>query len=153
MLSPAGLMTVRSVVGQALGGDVEEFQGAGLELPVDRLHLGRPDARVEAGGGDAAGLQGIDLILHQGDERRDDQGQSVEEEGRQLVAEALAAAGGEDRQGRAPGEQGVDDPLLPGTKGGKAEVLLQAGMDRCLAGHGNLLEFARGIKVMVSQKP
>ena len=47
-------------------------------------------------------LELIDLVLHQGDQRRDDQRQAVEDHGRQLVAEAFSAAGGHDAEAIPP---------------------------------------------------
>ena len=43
-------------------------------------------------------LQRRHLVVHQRDQRRDDDGQAIREDGRQLVAERLAAAGGHQHQ-------------------------------------------------------
>ena len=83
------------------------------------------EGRVEARRGDAACPERIDLVLHQGDQRRDHQGEAVEQQRGQLVAERLAAAGGKDREGRAAGEQGLDDRFLAVAEGGEAEVGLE----------------------------
>ncbi len=56
----------------------------------------------------------IDLILHQRDERRDDDGRAFQMQGRQLVAERLARARRHHRERVAPFEHGAYDLLLPG---------------------------------------
>jgi len=73
-------------------------------------------------------LEGIDLVLHEGDEGGDDEGDSVEEEGGELVAEGFAAAGGKDGEGGAVGEEGLDDRLLAVAELGVAEVFLESGL-------------------------
>ena len=47
-------------------------------------------------------LELIDLVFHQRDQRRNDQRQAVERHGRQLVAEALSAAGRHDAEAVLP---------------------------------------------------
>ena len=46
---------------------------------------------------------------------------AVEQQRRELVAEALAGPGREHRERGAPGEQRLDDPLLAGPEVGEAE--------------------------------
>ena len=53
-------------------------------------------------------LQGIDLVLHEGHEGRDHHVGCLTDEGRQLVAEALAAARGHHHQRVAAGESRGD---------------------------------------------
>ena len=65
----------------------------------------------------------VDLILHQRDERRDDDGHTVEQERRQLVAEALAEPGREHRQRAAARKQRLDHLGLPRAKRTQAEAL------------------------------
>ena len=81
--------------------------------------------RIEPPGGDAAGGQGVDLVLHQGDQRRDDQRQPGQHQGRNLVAQRLAAAGRKHGRGRPPGQQMPDHLLLPRLELRKAEPLGQ----------------------------
>jgi hypothetical protein len=77
-----------------------------LYSPRWRPRGGRGPRRAERGvekrGGDAAGLELVDLILHQRDERRDDDGEAGAREGGQLEAEGFAAAGGEEGEHIAP---------------------------------------------------
>ena len=67
----------------------------------DGARLGRAERRVQPRGGDAQPLQVVDLVLHQRDERRDDQRDALEQERGELVAQRLAGAGREHRQRRA----------------------------------------------------
>ena len=62
------------------------------------------------------GMQEGQLVLHQRQQRRDDQGQVRQVQGRQLVAQRLARTGGKDRRRRATGEYGADHRLLTGTQ-------------------------------------
>ena len=89
---------------------------------------------VESCGGDVAISQGIDLILHEGDEGRDHQSEPVEENGRKLVAERLAAPGGKDRERWAICEEGLDDLFLAAAEFRKAEAGLEGGGE---VGHGH----------------
>ena len=75
---------------------------------------------IQKRGGDAAGLEGVDLVLHQRDEWRDDDGQALPHERRQLVAQRLAAARGHDRQHVFAREDGSQRILLSGPEGGIA---------------------------------
>ena len=78
------------------------------------------------------------LVAHQGDERRDDDGQVVAGERGQLVAEALAAAGRHHDERVAAVERGLDRVALARAEGGEAEQreqLLGRGVDR-RAGRG-----------------
>src|SRR5262249_15194986 len=65
------------------------------------------------------------LVLHQRDQRGDDQGQPLQHHRRQLVAEALAGAGGHHHDDVAPGEHGVHHLGLPGPEGGESKRLLE----------------------------
>ncbi len=128
-----------ALVREPLGRDVEQLQLAGQQPILDRLRLLERERRVEPRGGDAARRQRVDLILHQRDERRHDEAGAVEHDRGQLVAEALAAAGREDRERRAPGEQRRDDLPLAGTVVGEPEDVAQRGVGsrlECLGRHG-----------------
>lgn len=74
------------------------------------------------------------MVLHQGDQRRNDQCRPFEEDCRELVANGFPRPRGEQRQGGTPLEEGLDDLFLTGTKGLKAEMFLE-----CLAEHGAFL--------------
>jgi hypothetical protein len=76
---------------------------------------------VEKCRGDAAGLERVDLILHEGDQRRDDDGEAVAGEGGELEAKRLAATGGEEGEHVFSDEIGLDDFALEGAERGVAE--------------------------------
>ncbi len=57
---------------------------------------------VEEARGDARRLQGRDLVLHQGDQRGNDQGHPRQQQGGDLIAEGFSTAGGHDAQGVPP---------------------------------------------------
>ena len=127
-----------ALVVEALRRDVEQLQRAGAEPLEDLALLGRVEARVEPRGGDPAAREEVDLILHQRDQRRDHERQPVQQQRRQLVAEALAGAGREDRERGPPGEERLDDSLLPGAEGVEAEPRgedLERTHSRLLLGH------------------
>ena len=84
-------------------------------------------ARIEPGGADAAGVQRVDLVLHQRDQRRHDQCEPWQQQRRQLVAQRLAAPCAKHRSGRVARQQVFDGLLLAGTELVEAEVLLQGG--------------------------
>ena len=114
-----------ATVGEALGRDVEEAEIALGGAAEDGGLLIAGNGRVDGGGGDAVAGEGVDLVLHQGEERGDDEGEAIEEEGGELVADALAAAGGEHGEGVAPGEHGGDDLGLAGEELAVAEDLAE----------------------------
>lgn len=116
-------------VAEAFGGDVDEAEGAageaveGVGLFVGGL------AGVDVGGGDSAGGEGVDLVFHERDEGADDDGDAFEEQGGELVAEALAGAGGHDGHGGAAGEHVFDDVALARVEAGEAEVVGEGGVE------------------------
>ncbi len=57
-----------------LGRDVDEFELAIEQLVADGSSLIRRQGGVVGGGGDAGLFQRLDPVAHQGDERRDDDG-------------------------------------------------------------------------------
>ncbi len=76
-------------------------------------------------------LQLLDLVLHQGYERRHHDGQSVEQQGWNLIAQRFAAAGGHDHQGVAFCQQIGNDLFLQRAKAVIAEYAFQEAL-RCL---------------------
>src|SRR5437588_231999 len=114
-----------SLVVEALGRDVEQLQAAGAKAFGDGSHLVRVEARVEPRCVDAARREEVDLVLHQRDQRRDHDGHAVEQQRRQLIAEALPSTGRENGERGASGEQRLDDLLLARAERGEAELLLE----------------------------
>ena len=68
-----------------------------------------------------------DLVAHQRDQRRDDEGHAAAQQRRELVAERLAAAGRHDREDVLPRHHGPHDLLLAGAEVGEAEDGLEDG--------------------------
>ena len=67
----------------------------------------------------ATAPQRLHLVLHQRDERRDDDGQVPAHQRRELVAERLARAGGHDDEHVAAGQRGRARLACPGRNSGK----------------------------------
>jgi hypothetical protein len=78
--------------------------------------LGRGQGAVDEVRRQTQRLKLIDLILHQGDQGRDDQGQTVSGDGRQLVAEALPPSGGHYAKAVLPGQHRRNHLFLPSTE-------------------------------------
>ena len=112
---------------ETLGGGVEETLFTCVEGAEAGFGLGGVEGGIEEGGRDAGELEGINLVLHQGDEGRDDNGKAGFHDGWKLEAERLAAAGGEEGEDVAAGERLADDLFLAGAEGVEAEVLLKGG--------------------------
>ena len=79
-------------------------------------------AGVQSGGGDPLAAQKGELIVHQGQQGRDDQGQVGQCEGGQLITEGFPRASREDGCGALAGQQTTDHRFLPGPQAIKAEV-------------------------------
>ena len=89
---------------------VEQVQRPGLHAPPGLITLLGVDVGVHPRGGDAGLFQRLHLVAHQGDQGRDHDRQARPHQGGDLVADALAAARGQHRQGAAPG-QGLGDHI------------------------------------------
>ena len=97
---------------QTLGRHIDQVKLATLDLPFD-LHRVAPVQRgVEVGGIDADLTQGIDLIAHQRDQRRDDHRDTGPHQRRDLEAQRFAAAGRHQHHRVASGDHMVDDAGL-----------------------------------------
>src|SRR5262249_13890408 len=73
---------------------------------------------------DTARLQAVHLILHKGDERRDDDGGLMAEDGGGLIAERFAATGGQDNEGIAAVQDGSHGLFLERPQGAETPVTL-----------------------------
>ena len=87
------------------GRQVEQVELARLDPPPGLRSLVRRGVGIQPRGGHARLLQRRHLVGHQRDQRRDHQAHAGAHQGGDLVAEALAAAGGQHRQRAAPGQQ------------------------------------------------
>ena len=111
--------------GQPLGRDVEH-----VELAGEQRALGGPrrigvERRVEERCAHAQLGQRRDLILHQCDQRRDDDAGALPDERWNLIAQRLAAAGRHEHQRIAAGHDMVDDLALRVAKCGVAKGVAQ----------------------------
>ena len=111
-----------ALVVEALRCDVEKLQRAGAEPVEDLALLGGVEARVEPRRVDPASLQEVDLILHQRDQRRHHDRHPLQQQRRQLVAEALARAGREDGERRSPARSASTTCSCPGRKASKPNL-------------------------------
>ncbi len=140
---------------QAFGREVEQVQRAVVDAA--------PDVAAGVGGGGgvqplrrhARLLQGGDLVGHQRDQRRDDEAEAGPDQRRDLVAQALAAAGRQHGQRAAPGQHFADHAGLQTAELGMAEGAAQdvaRGIERRgLAGIGSA-ELGIGIHGCVMQR-
>ena len=92
-----------AVVGEALGSDVEDVEITVHEVEVAAVLLRLVQMGVDRRRADAVGLQRFHLVVHQGDEGRDDDG-PADDEGGEDVAHALATAGGHHHKGVSAGQ-------------------------------------------------
>ena len=92
---------------------VNQAELAGRHPIQPRILLRRGQRAVDEAHRQTQRLKLIHLVLHQGDQRRDDQRQAIQGQGGQLVAEALSPAGRHHAQTILPGQDGRDDFLLP----------------------------------------
>ncbi len=97
---------------QPLRGQVEQVKLAGQEIGLHRRLLAAVLAGVKEASPDAERLQRVDLIVHQGDERRDHHAGARPDQRGYLVAKGLAAAGWHQHQRVAAADQVLDDLLL-----------------------------------------
>jgi hypothetical protein len=70
-------------------------------------------------------IQLVDLILHQRNQRRHDQRDAGQQEGRQLESERLPGSGGHDRQNVMPVHHGTNDVFLTRTKRRMPELTMK----------------------------
>jgi hypothetical protein len=106
---------------QPLRRQVEQVQLAGQVHLLDRAALVGILGRVEEPGADAQRAQRVDLVLHEGDQRRDDDPDTGPHERRDLVAQRLAAAGRHEHQRVAARADVLHDRLLLAAEGVVAE--------------------------------
>ena len=121
---------------ERLGRHVQQVELAGVQGAQHAARLAGLERRVVGGGADAGRQQRVHLVLHQRDERRDDDAGAGADHGGQLVAERLAAAGGHEHERVTAGDQVVDDLLLVRAVLGEAEDLAQQGASGARRGRG-----------------
>ena len=107
---------------EALRRHVEKSQPARAHGALGVAALGRRSERVERRGGDSLARELVDLILHQGDQGRDDERRTVEQEGGELIPDRLPGAGRHHGEHVTARERGKHDVLLARAEGRVAEV-------------------------------
>ncbi len=132
---PAGEGLLEVVEHGAFGGDVEEAEFSGFEAGKAVAGFFGGEGGVEESGGDSGGLESVDLIFHERDQGRNDESEAGVDEGGKLVAEGFSAAGGEESEDVAAGEEIGDDFALERAEGVEAEVLFEEG-EELGVGHG-----------------
>ena len=102
-------------LGERFGRYEEQFGLAGRDVVLHLPHLRFGERGVQEVGhlvGVAVGPDGVHLVFHERDQGRDDEGTTVHHHARQLVAEALAAAGWHDYESVFSIKKGLDDSFL-----------------------------------------
>ena len=113
---------------EAFGGEVEEVDLPGIEPPYDLAALLRRLHRGEHLRAHPLGFETLDLVVHEGEQRGDDDGRASHQQGGQLVGERFPAAGGQDHQQVTAREDGIDGFLLQRTEGVMAEAVFEDGI-------------------------
>ncbi len=116
----------------ALGCEIQQFVFAAQQRCDSVRQFALRQARVDEGCRDAVVLQQPHLILHERDQRRDHQRDAAAEDGRQLKAQRLAAAGGHDGQHIAACQRVSDDGFLPRAEAIETEPAAQGAGQRCV---------------------
>ena len=97
---------------EPLRGDIEEAIAAAPEPSFDRRIVFAAVGGIQGGGGDTARLQLRDLVAHQRDQRRDDDGEPLPEDRGQLIEKRFAGTGRHDREDMFAGEHGFENFFL-----------------------------------------
>ena len=117
-------------VGEPLGRREDDLRRAGGDRLLGGVDLVGADRAVQLHGGDAELAQLVALVLHQRDQRRDDQRRAGQEQGGELVAERLAGAGRHHREGRLAGHARARSPppgLRAGASGRRCRAAIATG--------------------------
>ncbi len=104
---------------------IEQLHAPLLEILKDETLFQPGESGMKRRNRDLALLHGRHLILHQRDERRDDQRQPRQNGRRQLVAEGFALPRRHDPHDIAPGQHGANDFFLTRSEGRKPEPFLE----------------------------
>ena len=110
---------------QPLRCDVQQVQFAAQQGLFDLLGLVGGQRGIQEGGAHAELAQRVHLVLHQRDQRGDDDAGAVAQQRGHLVAEGLAGAGWHEDQGIVAGGEVFDNGLLVATEGAVTEDALE----------------------------
>ncbi len=113
---------------EPLGRDVDQPVVASADAGENFPLLLRRGGAGQGGGRDPAGAQAVHLVLHQGDQRRDHQGDPTllpENDRRQLITQRFSCTRGHHRDHRVAGQDVGDGLGLARAQGGESEYLGQ----------------------------
>ena len=112
---------------QALGRDEEEVEGAVKVVAAGLAGVVAGESTVDTPDAEAAGGELGGLVVHERDERRDDERGTAAGDGGKLVAEGFSGACGHDQKDVAAIGGGAADGFLVGAESGEAEGALEQG--------------------------
>ena len=128
--------------GDPLGGGIQQRDFAAQQALLGLVGLFAAQRGIQKRGTDAGLVQRTHLVVHQRNQRRHHDGDAqpglLARNGRNLVTQAFATAGGHQHQRVAPRHHMADDGLLWPAKTGVAKNLLQNGRDRQNRGRGRV---------------
>ena len=125
-----GFQGPQHVVGhEAFRRQVEDLVPAAAQVPPSPSVLVGRQRRIEERRRHADLFEAVDLVLHQGDQGRNDDREPVVGDRRKLIAQRLAAARGKERQDIMPREKALDDFPLVRAKRLETEMTLQDRVD------------------------
>ena len=110
---------------EPLGRDIQELASAVCGVVQGQVHLPPVHPGMDAKGLDAPGIEVLDLVLHKGDERGDDQREAFAHQGRDLEADGLAASRREDGEHVPAVQRGLYDLSLHGPERVESPVFLE----------------------------
>jgi hypothetical protein len=110
---------------QALRRHVNDFVVAQRRTAQRFPALGNSQGAVDVRGGHARLIQSSYLILHQGNQRGNNQGNPGQQHRGQLIADGFSRASGQDPQNIFAREQRINQRLLPRAEGAVTEVLFE----------------------------
>ena len=116
--------------------DVEQVERSRAGVAFNGADFVEGEGRVQIRGPNARLPQGAHLVAHQGDQGRDDDRDAVAQQGGDLVAQRLAAAGGHDHQTVSAAGEVVDDRFLLTSKRVVSEDAIEHLARRSMHGDG-----------------
>ena len=116
----------KTAVSKSFRGDIHDSQLSLAHLCDALLLLIQAEGAVDEARRNPAAHQGVYLILHQRNKRRNDESDSRKEQCRQLVAQRFATAGGHDSQHILPRQDAGDDLFLALAKVSETEGFIES---------------------------
>ena len=107
---------LKSIRQQPLGRDVQQVRGAGQQPRFNAPGVGGGKAGVQIVGAQPVLLQSEDLVLHEGDQRRDHDADAGAQDRGDLIADGLAASGRHQHERVLPAHHPFDDVQLMGAE-------------------------------------